>query len=146
MGTLEEHKALARRLYEEVFGRGNLDAADETSPGRGEPPSERATAGRDRRDQAPGEGLRAERPTSASSSRTSSLRVTWSRAAGAGAAPTPGRCRTPRTQLPATAAVRLRRAADGPLRRRQDRRVLVRARPDGPLRATRADGVGDRTD
>jgi predicted ester cyclase len=29
MGTLEENKALARRLYDDVFGRGNLDAADE---------------------------------------------------------------------------------------------------------------------
>ena len=26
--SLDENKALARRLYEEVFGRGNLDAAD----------------------------------------------------------------------------------------------------------------------
>jgi predicted ester cyclase len=27
--TLDHHKAMARRLYEEVFGRGNVDAADE---------------------------------------------------------------------------------------------------------------------
>jgi predicted ester cyclase len=45
MMSLHEHKALSRRLYEEVFGRGNLAAADEilthdsVSHGPGTPPT-----------------------------------------------------------------------------------------------------------
>jgi hypothetical protein len=41
----EANKAMARRLYEEVFGRGNLEAADEilaedsVSHGPGSPPT-----------------------------------------------------------------------------------------------------------
>jgi predicted ester cyclase len=45
VGSRDEHRALARRLYEEAFGKGHLDAADEilapdcVSHGAGGPPA-----------------------------------------------------------------------------------------------------------